>query len=473
MRKKFKRYAGAGMAAALFLTAVPMHPVSGADLTNSESVVESETGIEAEDAGSVADYQEESAAFSTTEEDIAENGQAGTDSEDVTAAFTDPNFLAEVRKALNLGENDPVTKEACETLKTLSVNNKCIDSLAGIEYFTELTELNCSNNWLTSLDVTKCTKLVSLHCSGNQLDELNVGGCTALRSLYCEGNFLTALDVGNCERLEYLTCGYEMQGNQLDTLDVSKCPKLRSLWCNFNFLTELNLENCPELDNLGIVSNYLTELNLENCPKVTWVNCIGNQLTKLELGNCSELTYLACNANQLKELDLSKCIGLEDLSCGSNKLTTLDVSACTSLKELYCSSNNMKSQDDVKGMGSSLTSFTFEPQNEESSENTEPEDVTEFFTDDNFRVAVREVLALDETDPITKTACAEVSVLDVRNRNIKSLDGIQYFTKLTELYCGGNDLTGLNVSRHRLNTLDVSGCADHWYLDGSLNRIAR
>lgn len=40
MRKKFKRYAGAGMAAALFLTAVPMHPVSGADLTNSESVVD-------------------------------------------------------------------------------------------------------------------------------------------------------------------------------------------------------------------------------------------------------------------------------------------------------------------------------------------------------------------------------------------------------------------------------------------------
>ena len=78
MRNKFKRYAGAGMAAALFLAAVPMHPVSGADLANSESVVESGTGIDAGDKGAMADYQDEPAAFST-EEDISENGQAGAD----------------------------------------------------------------------------------------------------------------------------------------------------------------------------------------------------------------------------------------------------------------------------------------------------------------------------------------------------------------------------------------------------------
>ena len=101
MRKKFKRYAGAGMAAALFLAAVPIQPVSGADLANRESVVESETGIGTEAARSVEDYQDESTAFSTAEEDIAENGQAGADSEDVN--IYRPQFSFRSEKSVKSG----------------------------------------------------------------------------------------------------------------------------------------------------------------------------------------------------------------------------------------------------------------------------------------------------------------------------------------------------------------------------------
>jgi Leucine-rich repeat (LRR) protein len=45
---------------------------------------------------------------------------------------------------------------------------------------SELTELYCSSNQLTSLDVSKNPKLTKIDCSSNQLTSLNINGCTKL-----------------------------------------------------------------------------------------------------------------------------------------------------------------------------------------------------------------------------------------------------------------------------------------------------
>lgn len=39
-----------------------------------------------------------------------------------------------------------------------------------------------------------------------------------------------------------------------------------------------------------------------------------------------------------------------------------------------------------------------------------------------------------------------MTVIDVSSKNIASLEGIQYFTALEELYCYDNTLTSLDVS---------------------------
>ena len=49
-----------------------------------------------------------------------------------------------------------------------------IFSLVGIEAFNSLTALDCSNNNLTSLDVSKNVELVRLYCEKNQLLSLNL-----------------------------------------------------------------------------------------------------------------------------------------------------------------------------------------------------------------------------------------------------------------------------------------------------------
>ena len=54
----------------------------------------------------------------------------------------------------------------------------------------KITELYCSGNELTQLDVRDLAALQTLDCSKNQLTELNVQGCSALKKLNCIDNKL-------------------------------------------------------------------------------------------------------------------------------------------------------------------------------------------------------------------------------------------------------------------------------------------
>ena len=90
---------------------------------------------------------------------------------------------------------------------------------------TALTDLRCSSNQLTSLDVSQNTALTYLNCISNQLTSLDVTQNTALTGLDCYNNQLTSLDVSHNTALKSLYC----YRNQLTSLDVSKNTALNAL----------------------------------------------------------------------------------------------------------------------------------------------------------------------------------------------------------------------------------------------------
>ena len=55
----------------------------------------------------------------------------------------------------------------------VAVGERDIASLAGIEHFTAMTTLNCSQNSLSTLDLSANTALQELYCDQNQLTELD------------------------------------------------------------------------------------------------------------------------------------------------------------------------------------------------------------------------------------------------------------------------------------------------------------
>jgi len=158
-----------------------------------------------------------------------------------TTEIPDPNFeQALIDFGIDTAPiNGSVPTANISNVTFLDVNYRNIADLTGIEDFTDLTNLLCSNNNLTSLDISQNTGLTYLDCNNNQLPGIDVSNNTALITLSCYNNQLTSLDLSINNALASLYCF----NNQLTSLDLSINTALASLYCFNNQLTSLDVRN--------------------------------------------------------------------------------------------------------------------------------------------------------------------------------------------------------------------------------------
>ena len=247
--------------------------------------------------------------------------------------FPDANFRTVVKK-FDTNQDSSLSDTEIAAVKKINCSNKGITNLKGIEYFTSLNILRCTDNQLTALDVSENTALTKLNCCFNKLTSLDVSKNTALTILECNANRLTALDVSKNTALTELNCSI----NELTALDVSKNTALISLSCVCNQLTSLDVSKNTALQILNCNYNQLTVLDVSKNTALTGLKCRNNQLTVLDVSKNTALTDLECRDNQLTVLDVSKNTALTDLECRNNQLTSLDVSN-TNMDDLYCGGN--------------------------------------------------------------------------------------------------------------------------------------
>ena len=74
-----------------------------------------------------------------------------------------------------------VLTEKIAKTTSLNISSSNIRQLTGIEYFTGLKDLDCSNNKLESLDISKNSKLEILDCSKNYLNAIDVSSNANLK----------------------------------------------------------------------------------------------------------------------------------------------------------------------------------------------------------------------------------------------------------------------------------------------------
>lgn len=173
--------------------------------------------------------------------------------------FPDANFRALIQNYDTDG-NGALSDIEIAAVTTIDCTNQQIVSLQGIEYFTNLTHLDCSNNQLSNLDVSWNTNLISLTCRNNQLSNLDVSRNTALTHLDCLNNQLSNLDISRNTALTYLDC----RNNQLDNLVTGLGATLETFLCR---------------------NNQLRNLDLSQYTAITYLDCSNNQLTNLDLGH--------------------------------------------------------------------------------------------------------------------------------------------------------------------------------------------
>ena len=191
--------------------------------------------------------------------------------------FPDDNFRNYIQSRFN--GYSSLSSVQLKMLTDINVNNKGVKSLQGVEYFTEVLEILCDNNNITSLDLSKNTKLSRLSCKNNSITSLNLTSNTSLVFLDCSNNKITSFYLPNT--IVYLGCS----NNKLAVLNVSSLSDLNELYCDNNNMTTLNVNGNSSVGLIHCYKNKLTTINLSGCTNLTWLACSCNQINEQGAGN--------------------------------------------------------------------------------------------------------------------------------------------------------------------------------------------
>ena len=280
MRKKSTRLLSAALAACMMLSVLPVGAFAA------------EPGTEPENGNGVSAQ----ADAAVPEGYIAINEKN----------FPDKNFRDYVAGEWDKNHDNCFSPSEIAKATWISCDNREIDSLEGIQFFTEIWLLECYYNNLKTIDFSNNKKLSYINCHHNQLKELDVSGLPLLKTFYCGYNALPSIDVSKNEKLEDFDC----QDNHLDTLNVSQNKELVKLSCGTNNLTELDVRENKKLKELS---------------------CYESKLSNLDLRNQTELEVLKCWKNPLSALNVSANTKLKKLFVSNTNLTSLDATNNTAL----------------------------------------------------------------------------------------------------------------------------------------------
>ena len=117
--------------------------------------------------------------------------------------FPDQTFREYIVVEFDSDGDSALTEAEIMQVKTIDISDKYVFNLQGLAYFTELTELNCSNrSSLYALDVSSNTKLTSLNCSNTAITHLDLSQNKQLISLDFSKSDLAYLDLTENTKLE-------------------------------------------------------------------------------------------------------------------------------------------------------------------------------------------------------------------------------------------------------------------------------
>ena len=274
-----------------------------------------------------------------------------------------PDMIFRLYLMDKIDTNDDLVLDPSElALEKMDVRSQGINDLKGIEYFTKLTYLNCSQNELKSLDVSNNKELTELYCAKNQLEVLNITGCNKLKNVLCNNNHIEKIDVSGAKNLSALNCSYNLISvidlsnntelntleiflNPLYSLDVSHNTKLYALYCYEDQLNSLDVSKNTDLEILYCGKNMLDQIDVSNNSKLRKFDCDTTNITELDVSHNTKLVNLICSSTNITKLDVSMLPDLEELRAGFTKLTTLDLSKNPKLKALNIMYGEIKEVD--------------------------------------------------------------------------------------------------------------------------------
>ena len=370
--------------------------------------------------------------------------------------FPDDHFRQYVSAYIDI-DQDGVLSEKEKNITVLSVPSMEIEELTGIEYFTELKELDCSDNPIRFFDVSGNTALEKLNCSKIENSRFDFSGNPALKELNISYNInLKNVDLNALKKLEKLDCSYAL----MDRLDLSGLENLVDFDGQFVGCMEMVLPVNSSLRVLNLSNAFLMNMDLSTQTNLESLNVQGSTVEVLDISKMKKLKKLNCEGSMLYYIQTSPDNKLQELKAGNityyKESTRIDFKQFSGFSEEHfrvrkngiLEDGILTAQEKDKEI-----EYEFDLPLEGGYQAVSVqlgldsglgEDV---IPDPNFRRYVMDYCDIDGNGKVNMEDLPQVVALNLANLGIKDLTGIEYFTGLEYLDCRFNylDLSKLKL----------------------------
>ncbi|WP_258100674.1 leucine-rich repeat domain-containing protein [Marinoscillum pacificum] len=414
----------------------------------------------------------------------------------------------------NFDKNGDGEIQEAEAAAVTSINasSLSIADATGLEAFTKLRVLTLFANSLTSLDLSSNTRLFSLNVTDNDLTSLTLPTSATLQALFIEDNQLAAFDLSPYSNLVSLSIG---NNPGTDAFDYSVLPNLEFLRIENSDLTSLDVSIYADLTYLALRGNpdlacvevadptfdWDSRSLLDNpirftddcadplviIPDAALEDALLNHNPVIDVdtdGEIRETEALAfTGALTLDGFGIKDATGLEafvnatSINLNANSLYRLDLDANVSLTSVDISENDLHYLSIKNGNNTSiisldatdnagLTCFSVDDVSHATSSWTYPAaaspgtDCVLSFADTNFESALlahSPAIDSDASGTITVSEAEAFSgTLNLLNKSISDLSGIEAFTGVTFLSANNNQLMSLDLSNIKIPAVSVS-----------------
>ena len=299
-----------------------------------------------------------------------------------------------VRSSIGILDGD-LLKCDLELINVLSASNKGIADLEGIQYLSNLVQLDLSNNMIKDIaPLRQLTKLNTLYLKGNQIDDysplaaiynqlsirdfnMSIGvydkkleteirmkiGKLSGALTHEDMQKITELDLSNkgiadLQGIQFLTNlrKLNLTGNNIRNISYLKnLILLEELTLNENKVDDIKaLSSLTNLEQLDLLGNQISDLSpLANLAKLKQLSVMDNKVNDISsLRNLMNLEILVLQNNGISNIsDLGKLVNLKELYLGNNKIRDISMlSNLINLEILNLKSNQISDVSSLKYM---------------------------------------------------------------------------------------------------------------------------
>jgi uncharacterized repeat protein (TIGR01451 family) len=238
----------------------------------------------------------------------------------INSNVTDTTGNNSLDSDIDLNNDGEIQLSEALAIDNLNISNKNINSLEGLQFFTNLVSLYSGNNNISFVPQLNLNNLTALNLRYNSITSIGLSGLPILNSLDVFNNQISSLNVTASANLITLFAS----NNNIASLNVSQNTLLRDLTLKDNPISSLDISLNPNIEQLNIENTLITNLDVINQIGFLDLNVSNTPLTSLTgLSNKIGFDFIYIENTQLTTLTMDNIEGVApDISIANNPLLT-------------------------------------------------------------------------------------------------------------------------------------------------------